>query len=432
MKRMKDNQPKEKRLRNVAHLWVDKQTIRYFRKNYLKAYYKNFRSIYVALCEMDSDFGERKRIRGFTKTVSTYAGMGEATTRKYLKALCELDLIDYEQENIEGRFGETTLSIYKWEEPTEEQKEIALEVITGKYRPRKTPSTVKPVNGKQTPYKNTTSVVSTSKNPKGSTDTPISPQGEIDEPSSNRKSDKNARYLTELFHKKYYKPLNDIKTVSSGRYFADVSIMYDLLYAENIHRFRIRKIITQLSLYASGKEGPPEYLPQVNSLNEFRHKFLQLERFLNNDKQVTSSTPLQTPKQIIEQEFSVSMEHMITQDCFNPALSLITNTDNGAESELAQNMVDFAHWFKKKQQRPDWRDLDPKNDHELATRCKWEDEIPDAWGFMGKYVEWLADQTWLDEITPAIFTPGNGVVQKFIQYHQKRIGLNIFTGERRP
>jgi hypothetical protein len=166
MQRTKNNLP-EKRHRNVAHLWADKRVIRFFRKNFEKKDYKNLRSIYLALCEIESDFGENANIKGFTKTVSTYAGMGEDVTRKYLRALWKADLIDYYQENIEGRFGNTLLMMYKWEEGKESEIKLKIEKSL-KIRSRKTPGTVNTGYGKSGSIKKDSKESSISKNSKES------------------------------------------------------------------------------------------------------------------------------------------------------------------------------------------------------------------------------------------------------------------------
>jgi hypothetical protein len=128
----------EKRHRNVAHFWCDKQVVRFFRERFNTKDYKNLRSIYLALCEIDSDFGEGVEIRGFTKTVSTYSGTHIDTANPYLIALKRCGLINYQQINENGNFGGTTLQIFKWE--MEEQDEVekfikkSLESKEGKWK----------------------------------------------------------------------------------------------------------------------------------------------------------------------------------------------------------------------------------------------------------------------------------------------------------
>ena len=111
------NETGTKQHRNSVHLRADKRVIRFFRHNSQnKQQYKNLRSIYLALCEIDSDFGEGVEIRSFSQTVATYAGMDIGTVLPYLKALQKANLIDYWQKNENGVFGQTILKMYKWEE----------------------------------------------------------------------------------------------------------------------------------------------------------------------------------------------------------------------------------------------------------------------------------------------------------------------------
>ena len=137
------NETGTKRHRNTAHLWADKHVIRFFRQNFQnKQQYKNLRSIYLALCEIDSDFGEGTDIKSFSQTVATYAGMDIGTVLPYLKALQKADLIDYWQKNENGVFGQTVLKMYAWkEEHTRYDKMIA---VLGKTRIRENPYTGKP------------------------------------------------------------------------------------------------------------------------------------------------------------------------------------------------------------------------------------------------------------------------------------------------
>ena len=119
---MRTKFPQQKRHRNTAHLWADKQVVRFFRHNYPKIDYKNLRSIYLALCEVDSDFGEGKPINSFIKTVCTYSGMNRNVVNKYLVHLRDLRLIDYDQERTEdnGQFTrKSMLTLYKWEDTEE-------------------------------------------------------------------------------------------------------------------------------------------------------------------------------------------------------------------------------------------------------------------------------------------------------------------------
>ena len=74
--------------------WWDKDVMRYLRKKYgdNKRTFNLIRSVYLALCEIESDFND-KPISFFTKTVGTYAGLSRAVTGRYINLLIDEGLI---------------------------------------------------------------------------------------------------------------------------------------------------------------------------------------------------------------------------------------------------------------------------------------------------------------------------------------------------
>lgn len=165
------------RHRNVAHLWSDKRVVRFFRKHPVfkgpdnKKHRKNLRSVYFALCEIDSDFGEGKSIKGFRKTVASYADMDVKTIGTYIIALNKARLIHVEQERDDsGEFQAKQLRIYEWvpEREDEAARAIANELeidIEDLYGETENPLAVKPPSGKTDRYKNPSNEGPTSKNP---------------------------------------------------------------------------------------------------------------------------------------------------------------------------------------------------------------------------------------------------------------------------
>ena len=88
------------RQRDVPHLWADKTILRAFRKELDRLTYRKYRNIYLALCEIDSDFAKKgdkgkRQLKGLTKTCSTYAGMDVNTVSKIMQEFRKLKLIDY-------------------------------------------------------------------------------------------------------------------------------------------------------------------------------------------------------------------------------------------------------------------------------------------------------------------------------------------------
>jgi len=140
----------DKRKRDCAHAWWDKRIIRYFRHNFPTKEYKNLRSVYLALCEIDSDFNENPNIKNFLQTVCTYAGMHRETVGPVLLQLEEMGLIGRVQERVNGQFGNTRLELYIWDDEKNREPEL--------------PLAEKPASGFSGPFKNTK--VSTNKNSK--------------------------------------------------------------------------------------------------------------------------------------------------------------------------------------------------------------------------------------------------------------------------
>jgi len=78
--------------------WFDKSVMRYLREKYGKdkKKFSLIRSVYLALCEIESDFAGTP-ISFFTKTVGTYAGLSREATGKYINLLIEEGLVRKQQ-----------------------------------------------------------------------------------------------------------------------------------------------------------------------------------------------------------------------------------------------------------------------------------------------------------------------------------------------
>lgn len=74
--------------------WVEKPILRYLRKKYGKdkRLFVSLRGVYLALCEMDSDFADTP-ITFFTATVGTYAGVSREVAGKCINLLIKEGLI---------------------------------------------------------------------------------------------------------------------------------------------------------------------------------------------------------------------------------------------------------------------------------------------------------------------------------------------------
>ena len=74
--------------------WVEKPILRFLRKKYGKdkRLFVSLRGVYLALCEMDSDFTDTP-ITFFTETVGTYAGVSREVAGKCINLLIQDGLI---------------------------------------------------------------------------------------------------------------------------------------------------------------------------------------------------------------------------------------------------------------------------------------------------------------------------------------------------
>lgn len=112
-----ENRLDSRKLRGNKWFWCDKELTRFFRKNFTKKHYNNLRAIYLALCEIDSDFQEGTPIRGFKKTLCTYSGKSFEIATKYFYFLEQLELVTAQQTRDEkGYFSQTFLYLSEVED----------------------------------------------------------------------------------------------------------------------------------------------------------------------------------------------------------------------------------------------------------------------------------------------------------------------------
>lgn len=90
----------ERRNRNVAHAWWDKQAVRFLKKHLKKRWYRKIRDVYLALCEIESDYAEgmhdpEKGLRDLLNTTARYAGMDRKAVGQCARLLRGMGLIEY-------------------------------------------------------------------------------------------------------------------------------------------------------------------------------------------------------------------------------------------------------------------------------------------------------------------------------------------------
>jgi len=363
----------EKRKRDVAHLWADKRIMRFFRRNFNKLHYKNLRSVYLALCEIDSDFRETGEITNFTRTVATYAGMNENTVRPYLRALCRADIIDYAQKN-DGKFGGTILTLYAWEESEEEgRRERIARVLEspirrtkeppvrkngetngnspflGKPRNVENPLTGKPVNGVSETSKN--NKLTLSKNPIGE-EISLFPRSSAPEkpprhsPSTRRPpiSERTERALP-LANRlaDIVRSSKNIK-ITAPKIRAWANEIRKLVEIDGVSPERIEAALE----WYSGSVGG-QYIPVIESGNSLRNKFVRLEEAMKRAGYLPPSrnaeARLPSPQKLIKQHFPNDvLRKSFLEGCYKSAKRIFRadfEEGTGGFSRLAEKLLEF-------------------------------------------------------------------------------------------
>ncbi len=384
---MKEEPPK-KRKRDVAHLWADKRAVRFFRKNFDKTHYKNLRSVYLALCEIDSDFREKSQINNFAKTVATYSGMGEETVGPYLRAFQKADIIDYEQLKVDGRFAGTSLSLYAWDEHGEEEsKERIIKVLENKMkrtknpefsRSREIPSTGNPVHGKSRPFKNNNKLLGTFKNSKEDLDKKNS--SITDDEKNDELIPLKEKHITPSMFEKFWKIYP--KKVDKGK----AKTKWEGICKKNTKERPTWKEIKAAILRQKKTERwqEKEFIPHPTT-------WLNQQRWLDDPEEMKSYSngthshnhshnPVNAsagpgPVEIIQKRFR-ELAPAFTKTCYTPAKEVINGPDNKIAQELA-NLYDQIEVVQSK--------------HNTSNL------LPGPISLVEYYLEWIEDNDWISD-----------------------------------
>jgi len=245
-------EPKKIKLRhrNVAHLWADKQVIRFFRKNFDKKNYKNLRMVYFALCEIDSDFGEKKKIKSLGKTIATYSGCSKRIVIKYMKILEDLHLVNRIQiRDSEGNYKGRAIELYKFDKDYHENMLIPHQRDLTLVRNRAA-------------FKNNIdkSILSDFKNDKSTS-----------AHSAEWKSDPTVRSLAKMFCDLFLKPVHGMTKATGSTWWSTIASIHALLYEDGRTPEEVAETIEWIS-----KHHGREYVPEIPTAAKFRHKFNNL------------------------------------------------------------------------------------------------------------------------------------------------------------
>ena len=84
--------------RNDYYMWINKKVIKTLRNKFNKNVARNIIPIYMAICELESDYPEGIINEGFVEKIADYSGIEIKQTEKYLNYLKKLHLLDYHKE----------------------------------------------------------------------------------------------------------------------------------------------------------------------------------------------------------------------------------------------------------------------------------------------------------------------------------------------
>src|ERR687886_2803798 len=130
--------------------WWDKNTMRYLRRKYgkNKKTFALIRSVYLELCEMESDFNDMP-INFFTQTVGTYAGTSRQVAGKYINMLEKDGLISkvrMRDEKTQKYLSGTFIEILDFEGRKEVEKPLAGYPTSGVSHQRGIPPSIKNIS----------------------------------------------------------------------------------------------------------------------------------------------------------------------------------------------------------------------------------------------------------------------------------------------
>jgi hypothetical protein len=151
--------------------------------------------------------------------------------------------------------------------------------------------------------------------------------------------------------------------------------------------------------------------------------FFELEEDKSNEwvKKYPDKKPMPPPEDIIAKrmkELPEGSPNIMTEN-FNRLLNgQFKNRSNFSnESSLAMRLCDLHEWIT--QTRPD-------NIYEIHKDSR--KVIGSAPTLISRYIDWLEEEKWIDNIDLRLFTPNYSLMKRFFNQRSKAIGLNVLTG----
>ena len=94
---------KTRQFRKQPFCWQEKNVLRLLKRKYSKRKILSRRSVYLALTEIESDFG-KSFIKNYTKTIATYAGIDRHLASQILKEFEKLGIVKMTILRKSGKF----------------------------------------------------------------------------------------------------------------------------------------------------------------------------------------------------------------------------------------------------------------------------------------------------------------------------------------
>jgi hypothetical protein len=326
---------KARNIRGNTWFWCDKEITRFFRKHpdFPKRHFGNIHSIYLALCEIDSDFHERKEIKGFAKSVARYSGKSGEIVGKYLFFLKEIKLVAVQQvRDSNGHFGNTHLYLSEWTDQGqlfEANKEWYLNFLNEdnpKISGLETPSIIEetdnperlssfPVSGfigkqEKDPYKKKVKSFK-EENINKNLEKPYVPTGQLDDTSekvgSNKTKDKILTRKQLCFIERTKRLIDIIQSHIKINKRSKVDTWY--IHLERLHSIdgvELKRIDAALDWYADNIGG--DHIPECFSAETFREKFANIEAAIRR----SNSNKTQSHNERLAQQQNIALGTNIT------------------------------------------------------------------------------------------------------------------------
>jgi len=409
--------------RNETYMWLDKRVLKFFRATLPKKHYKNINAVYVALSEIGSDIITKKiKTQDLIETTSEYAGLRKEVVRHCLDALFYLELFNYELgEKLE-------LELYVWQEPSTKQvrvvKQILEEqaiVVVEKVRPKKRKK---------------------KKEHKKKKENPIIPEKDY-HLSLPKEKDKKKKIIKKEKKKKKVVTISNktgVQTIQRVDYYKELLQYFPTEWQEDktfkvaiknfvTNRKEMRRPLTKLAckkIYNKLNIHPKQVVIEA------------LERSVENGWTSVfprASNTKSNPTLADVLSITTKRCNLSKQEARGFTRLIRDNKDKFInKAEFASALSNLLIWLTNMQMVPSQRKLikalHSKNELTRKKAEVWMSKIPSPFMLVQEYLKWLDNQNWLKHWGKHTLNQDGNLFRSFLNTYQKRIGYNVFSGER--